>query len=129
MLMHNFCRNNGRLVKLLLFSTLLDKSPLTSIYFATFEKKREVRSPLPTQSMFLVFGKFHLFGLYEYVLQLSCILLSINVKKIESRTKCHKSDTDKMPQNENRTKCHRIRMHQNCNNKSYNSVTKVRQGV
>ena len=40
---------------------------------------------------------------------------------------------DKMPQirhgqnatNENRTKCHRIRMHQNCDNKSYNSVTKV----
>ena len=48
----------------------------------------------------------------------------------ESRTKCHKSNTvkmpqDKMPQNENRTKCHRIRMHQNCNNKSYNSVTKA----
>ena len=41
------------------------------------------------------------------------------------RTKCHKSDTDKMPQNENRTKCYRIRMHQNCNNKSYNSVTKA----
>ena len=32
---------------------------------------------------------------------------------------------DKMPQNENRTKCHRIRMHQNCNNKSYNSVMKA----
>ena len=32
---------------------------------------------------------------------------------------------DKMPQNENRTKCYRIRMHQNCNNKSYNSVTKT----
>ena len=46
-----------RLVKLSLFSTLLEKSPLTSIYFATFEKKREVRSPLPTQSKFLVFGK------------------------------------------------------------------------
>ena len=40
-----------------LFSTLLDKSPLTSIYFATFEKKREVRSPLLTQPNFLVFGK------------------------------------------------------------------------
>ena len=49
--------HNARLVKLL-FSTLLDKSPLTSIYFATFEKKSEVRSPLPTQSTFLVFGKF-----------------------------------------------------------------------
>ena len=44
---------------------------------------------------------------------------------LESRTKCHKSDTDKMPQNENRTKCHRIRMHQNCNNKSYKSVAKA----
>ena len=61
MLRHNFCSSDGRLVKPLLFSTLLNKSPLTSIYFATFEKKREVRSPLPTQSKFLVFGKFHLF--------------------------------------------------------------------
>ena len=58
MLRQNFCRLDGRLVKLFLFSTLLDKSPLTSIYFATFEKKREVRSPLPTQSKFLVFGKY-----------------------------------------------------------------------
>ena len=58
MLRHNFCRPDGRLVKLFLFSTLLDKSPLTSIYFATFEKKREVRSPLSTQSNFLVFGKY-----------------------------------------------------------------------
>ena len=56
MLRHNFCRLDDRLVKLFLFSTLLDKSPLTSIYFATFENKREVRSPLPTQSKFLVFG-------------------------------------------------------------------------
>ena len=54
MLSHNFCRSDGRLVKLFLFSTLLDKSPLTSIYFATFEKKRKVNSPLPTQSKFLV---------------------------------------------------------------------------
>ena len=64
---------DDRLVKLFLFSTLLHKSPLTSTYFATFEKKREVRSPLPTQPNFLVFGKFDLFWLYEYVLQLSCI--------------------------------------------------------
>ena len=82
MLRHTFCSSDGRLVKPLLFSTLQNKSPLTSIYFATFEKKWEVRSPLTTQSKFLVFGKFHLFWLYEYVLQLSCILLSINVKKI-----------------------------------------------
>ena len=47
MLRHNFCRRDGGLVKLFLFSTLLEKSPLTSIYFATFEKKREVRSGLP----------------------------------------------------------------------------------
>ena len=49
---HNFCRPDGRLVKLFLFPTLLDKSPLTSIYFATFEKKREVRSPLPHNGTF-----------------------------------------------------------------------------
>ena len=60
MLRHNFCRPDGRLVKLFLFSTLLDKSPLTSIYFATFEKKREVKSPLSTQSKFLVFGKYNI---------------------------------------------------------------------
>ena len=66
---------DGRLVKLFLFSTLLDTSPLTSIYFATFENKREVRSPLPTQSKFLVFGKFHLFSLYEYVFQLHIMYL------------------------------------------------------
>ena len=58
MLRRNFCRSDGRLVKLFLFSTLLDTSPLTSIYFASFENKREVRSPLPTQSKFLIFGKF-----------------------------------------------------------------------
>ena len=59
MLLHYFLQADGRLVKLSLFSTALDKSPLTSIYFTTFEKEREVRSPLPTQSKFLVFGKFH----------------------------------------------------------------------
>ena len=58
MLRHKFCTPDGRLAKLFRFSTLLDKSPLTSIYFTTFEKKKEVRSPLPTQSKFLVFGKY-----------------------------------------------------------------------
>ena len=58
MIRHNFCRSDGRLVKLFLFSTLLHKSPLTSIYFATFEKKIEVRTPLPTQPNFLAFGKY-----------------------------------------------------------------------
>ena len=57
MLRHNFYWSDGRLVKLLLFSTLLDKSPLTFIYFTTFESKRKVRSPMPTQPNFLVFGK------------------------------------------------------------------------
>ena len=60
MLRHNFCSSDGRLVKFFLFSTLLDKSPLTSIHFATFEKEREVRSPLPTQSKFLVFGNIYI---------------------------------------------------------------------
>ena len=46
MLRRNFCRPDGRIVKLLLFSKLLDKSPQTFIYFTTFEKKRRVRSPL-----------------------------------------------------------------------------------
>ena len=65
MLRLNFYRSDGRQVKLFLFSTLLDKSPLTSIYFATFEKKREVRSPLPTQSKFLVFGKYRYIYIYR----------------------------------------------------------------
>ena len=57
MLRHNFYRPDGQLIKLFLFSPLLDKSPLTSIYFTTFQKKRVVRSPLSTQLKFLVFGK------------------------------------------------------------------------
>ena len=61
MLRPNFCRPDGRLVKLLLFSKLLDKSPRTFIYFTAFEKKRRVRSPYPTQPNFLVFGIIHLF--------------------------------------------------------------------
>ena len=61
MLKHDFCRCDGRLIKLLLSSTLVDKSPLTFIYFTTFEKKRRVRSPLSTQPNFLVFGKISLF--------------------------------------------------------------------
>ena len=60
MIRHNFCRSDGRLVKLFLFSTLLQKSPLTSIHFATFEKKREARSPLPTQPNLLVFGNIYI---------------------------------------------------------------------
>ena len=57
MLRHNFCKPNGRLVKLLLFSTVLDKSPLTSIHFTTFEKKCQV-SPNHTTKLF---GFWYLF--------------------------------------------------------------------
>ena len=45
-------QSDVRLVKLFLFDTLLDKSPLTSVYFATFEKKREVRSHLTHNQTF-----------------------------------------------------------------------------
>ena len=55
---------------LFLFSTLLDKSPLTSIYFATFENKKEVKSPLPTQSKLLVFGKYiYIYNFYVEVFE------------------------------------------------------------
>ena len=77
MLRHSFCKPDGGLVKLFLFSTLLDKSPMTSIYFETFKKKIVVRSPLPTQPNFLVFGKFRLFWLYEYL----CITIIIYLIK------------------------------------------------
>ena len=82
MLRHNFCSSDGRLVKPLLFSTLLNKSSLTSIYFATFEKKREVRSPLPTQSKFLVFGK--LYTIQMLITNLYNTKYIINVKYSET---------------------------------------------
>ena len=44
MLLHYFLPADGRLVKLSLFSTELDKSALISIYFTTFEKKSQVSS-------------------------------------------------------------------------------------
>ena len=53
---HSFERPDGQPVKLLLFSKLIDKSPLTSIYFTTFEKKRRVRSPLPHTTKLFGFG-------------------------------------------------------------------------
>ena len=59
--------HNGRLVKLLLSSTLVDKSSRTFIYFTTFEKKRRVRSPLPTQPNFLVYSKIHIYYYYTYI--------------------------------------------------------------
>ena len=43
--------SDGRLVKLFLFPTLLDKSPLSYIYFATFEKGSQV-SPTHTTKLF-----------------------------------------------------------------------------
>ena len=77
----------GRLVKFSIFSTVLDKSPLTSIYFTTFEKKRKVRSPLPRQLNILVFGINFTFyeNMSTYVLELSCILLIISQQKIVKR--------------------------------------------
>ena len=78
MLRHDFCRSDGRLVKLLLSSMLVDKSPLTFIYFTTFEKKRRVRSPLSTQPNFLVFGNIYI---YIYICDawfLICVLSNAN---------------------------------------------------
>ena len=77
MLRHNFCSSDGRLVKLLLLSTLLDKSPLTSIYFTTFKKKSQV-SPTRTTKLFGFWYNFTFFDyMSTYVLELSFILLSI----------------------------------------------------
>ena len=55
---------------------LLDTSPLTSIYFTTFEKKRKVRSPLPTQPNFLVFGIIYIYIYDAYFL--ICVLSNAN---------------------------------------------------
>ena len=49
----------------MLFSTLLDKSPLTSIYFTIFEKKSQV-SPTHTTK---------LFGIILYDITLSILIL------------------------------------------------------
>ena len=70
---------NGRLVKLLLFSTLLDKSPLTFIYFTTFNKKNQV-SPTHTTRLFGFWYNFNFFDyMSTYVLELLFIMLSIIV--------------------------------------------------
>ena len=82
MLRNKFCRPEGRLIKLFLFSTLLEKSPLTSIYFTTFEKKSQV-SPTHTTKLFGFWYNFTFFDyMSTYVLELLCILLSINLWKI-----------------------------------------------
>ena len=73
MLLHYF-QPDGRLVKLFLFPTLLDKSPPTSVYFATFEKKREVRSPLPHNQTFWLVNFTFFEYMSTYVLELSYIL-------------------------------------------------------
>ena len=63
MLRNKFCRPDGRLIKLFLFSTLLEKSPMTSIYFTTFEKKSQV-SPTHTTKLF---GFWYNFTFYDYM--------------------------------------------------------------
>ena len=74
MLINKFCRHDGRLIKLSLFSTLLEKSPLTFIYFTTFEKKSQV-SPTHTTKLFGFWYNFTFFDyMSTYVLDLSCIL-------------------------------------------------------
>ena len=57
MVRHSFAGLTVDFLKLLLSSKLVDKSPLIFIYFTTFEKKRRVRSLLPTQPNFLALGK------------------------------------------------------------------------
>ena len=77
MLRHNFCSSDGRIVKLLLLSTLLDKSPLTFIYFTSFKIKSQV-SPTHTTKLFGFWYNFTFFDyMSTYVLKLSFILLSI----------------------------------------------------
>ena len=63
MLRHDFCRSDGRLVKFLLSSTLVDKSPLTFIYFTTFEKQSQV-SPIHTTKLF---GFWYNFTFFDYM--------------------------------------------------------------
>ena len=73
-----FFQADGRLVKvkLSLFSTVLDNSPLTSIYFTTFEKKRKVRSPLTHNQTFWFLVNFTFFWLYEYL----CLRIIIHLE-------------------------------------------------
>ena len=81
---------DGRLLKLSIFSTVLDKSPLTSIYFTTFEKKRKVRSPLPRQSNFLVFGIY--FTFFEYMsIEYLCLRIIMYLVKYKSVENCKTS--------------------------------------
>ena len=79
MLLHYFLQADGRLVKLSLFSRVLDKPPLTSIYFTTFEKKRKVRSPLPRQSNFLVFGIYNVYQICTSLLTRIKVFAKMNI--------------------------------------------------
>ena len=73
MLRHYFCKPDGRLTKLFLFSTLLAKSPLTFIYFTTFKKKSQV-SPTHAAKLFGFWYNFTFFDyMSTYVLELSLI--------------------------------------------------------
>ena len=79
MLRHYFYRPDGRLVKLLLLSTLLDKSPLIFVYFTTFKKESQV-SPTHTTKLFGFWYNFTFFDyMSTYFLELSVIMLSIIV--------------------------------------------------
>ena len=68
--------------------------------------------------------RYH-FG-YTLACRIRCTLGYKLGNRVEYKTAYRlKEIPDKMPQNENRTKCYRIRMRQNCNNKSHNSVSKA----
>ena len=63
----------------LIFNVTRQVSPDFYLFRNFWKGKGSQVSPTHTIK---VFGKFHLFWLCEYVLQLSCIFLSTNVKKI-----------------------------------------------
>ena len=69
MLRYNFCKPDGRLVKLFVFPTLLDKSPLTSVYFASQLLKRKEKSGLPSHTTKL-FGFWQIYHMH-YELQIN----------------------------------------------------------
>ena len=64
---------------LLILHVTTQVSPDFYLFRNFWKEKRSQVSPTHTTKLF---GKFHLFWLYEYVLQLSCILLNINVYNI-----------------------------------------------
>ena len=58
MVRHSFAGLTVDFLKLLLSSTLVNKSHLTFIYFTTFEKKRRVISPYPHNQAFWFIVKY-----------------------------------------------------------------------